>query len=118
MDTATFLLIAQVTSAITSILGIIAIYLTFRAAKGLLAGDFKNLIKISGLFLIVVVIGVISMTLYHLMEGNEIAEKAELIWYTFIYISLIFSLYESYRVIKFGKFINKPNLKAKKKRKK
>ncbi len=104
-----FELIAQVSSSITLAIGFIAIYLTIRAAIGLLPGKFRNLINLSNVFLIAVMIGTSAMVFYHFSEN----ETAELIWYIFIFVSLAFSLFESYKLIEFGKMFKKISAKKK-----
>jgi len=94
-----FELIAQVSSVITLIFGFIAIYFTMKAARGLLPGEFKDLINLSNIFLVIVIIGVSVMAFYHFSE-NEIAKN---IWDVSIFVSLFFSLFESYKLMQFGK---------------
>jgi hypothetical protein len=99
-----FDLIAQVSSSITLLFGVVAIYFTLKAARGLLAGELKGLINLSNIFLILVMIGTSAMVFYHFSENLT----AENIWYLFIFVSLIFSLFESYKLMRFGKgFIKK-----------
>ncbi len=111
MNSLTYLLIAQVSSSITSILGIIAIFMIFRAIKGLVSDEFKQLITYASIFLIITTLAVISMTFYHILNGTELSEKLELIWYVGIFISILFSLVESYKIISFGKNFVKPTRK-------
>jgi cytochrome bd-type quinol oxidase subunit 2 len=106
-----FELIAQVSSTITLVFGIIAIYFTMKAARGLLAGELRGLINLSKVFLILVMIGVSGMVVYHFNE-NEIAEN---VWYLFIFISMAFSLFESHKLMQFGKTL-RINLKKRRKK--
>ncbi|HIH39383.1 TPA: hypothetical protein HA219_01505 [Candidatus Woesearchaeota archaeon] len=105
------LLIAQVSASLTSLAGIIAMIMTFAATRGLSRDSFRSLIFKSGLFLIISVIGVTAMSAYHITAGMGLVMATELLenlWYFFMFLALIFSLYFSYTVVRFGKpFVRK-----------
>lgn len=97
------LLIAQVSSSLTVIVGIYATILTIRAARGLVDDDFKKLVVYSSIFLVLSIIGTASMAYYHITESRVESVLADNIWYIFMFLALIFSLYESYKIADFGK---------------
>lgn len=105
-----FELIAQASSSVTLVIGFVALYFTIRAAIGLLSGEFKNLINLSSISIIFIIVGVSAMAFHH-FTGNE---PVEIIWYISISLSLSFSLFESYKLIQFGKIFKK--IKARKKK--
>src|SRR3989344_999242 len=103
MELSLILLIAQISSSITVLAGLVAIILTIQAASGLLSSKFKSVLWYSALFLIITLIGITAMTFYHFSYGTEMGETLELVWYIFTFASLLFSLFESYQEIEFGK---------------
>ena len=113
----TMLFVAQASSAITTLIGIFALYLVIKSSLGLLEGDFRKTIILSSVFIALTLIGIVAMTLYHFTEGKEIAKTFELIWYIFIFASLLFSILESYKIIQFGKFVGNVSLKIKSRKK-
>ena len=122
IDIQTILLIAQSTSVLATIVGIISLISIARVTNHLESGSFREIFSSLGIFFLVTLIGVASMTVYHFLNGNEeLAENAERLWYAFMFTSLIISIYGSYIAIKFGKsiheIIKKVTNKKRKKRK-
>ena len=98
--------ITQWGSLLTVIAGIIAVVYTFRAASKVFEGDFKKMIFTSAIFLLLVTLGTAAISFYHFAEDTsyyELGETAEQIWYAFMFLGLLFSLYESWKLIQFGK---------------
>ena len=114
----TALLIAQISSILTVLAGIYATILTIKAASGLADDGFKRLILHSVIFLILSIIGTVSMAYYHITERGVYSETAENIWYAFMFLALIFSLYKSYKFAEFGKRFSLPDIKTAKTSKK
>jgi len=107
IDIQTILLIAQSTSVLATIVGIISLISIARVTNHLESGSFREIFSSLGIFFLVTLIGVASMTIYHFLYGNEeLAENAEQLWYTFMFTSLVISVYGSYIAIRFGKSIN------------
>ena len=103
------LLTAQISSSLTSLVGIaILIYLIVSVTK--LGPDrFRNIIILSMLFFLVVVVGVSTMTVYHLTEGSSLQSLHELTengWYIFMFLSLVFSILLSLKLRSFAKSFN------------
>jgi len=102
------LLTAQISSVIASIVGIcILIYLIFSFLK-LTPDRFRTLIILSIIFFFIVIIGVSTMTVYHLTYSSpsqELHELTENGWYIFMFLSLIFLIIESLKLSSFGKSI-------------
>lgn len=99
----TILLIAQISSSLTVLMGIIAIIFTISALKGLADDSFKTLIKRIAIFLVISLIGIASMTLYHIADSFGGLENALTIWYIFMFVAIVYSIYDSYSIIKFEK---------------
>src|SRR3989344_3265921 len=112
------LLTAQISSVIASIVGIcILIYLIFSFLK-LTPDRFRTLIILSIIFFFIVIIGVSTMTVYHLTYSSpsqELHELTENGWYIFMFLSLIFLIIESLKLSSFEdsmiKNINDKNMK-------
>ena len=108
IDINTLLVIAQASSAITSLIGIILLVYIARAVKHLVKDNYRKIFSWLGIFFLVVLIGVISMTFYHFLYGfEELEERAELLWYLFMFLSALISSYGSYVIIQFGKSMTK-----------
>jgi len=119
IDVQTILIIAQSTSVLTTIVGIISLISIIKLTKHLQDSSFREIFSSLGLFFFVTLIGVASMTIYHFLYGNEeLAESAEQLWYAFMFTSLIISVYGSYIAMSFGKSIHEIIRKVNKKRKK
>ena len=97
------LLTAQISSGLTVLIGIFALIFTLNAAKGLAEDSFKTFVKRMAVFLIIGLIGIVSMTTYHIADSFGGLEIASSIWYIFMFIALIYSIYDSYEIIKFEK---------------
>lgn len=107
MDLQTTLIIAQSTSVLATIVGIISLISIIRVTNHLEEGSFREIFSSLGIFFFVTLIGVFSMTIYHFLYGDEgLAENAEQSWYAFMFTSLFISIYGSYVAIKFGKSIH------------
>jgi len=103
--------ITQGSSVLAFLLGIIMLYFSYKAQNGLLKGEFKKTIITFFVFIIFVEISLFSMVIYHF----NASELAELIWFGFIYLALILSLYDSKKIIDLGRFLSKiSNIKSKK----
>ncbi len=111
------LLVAQVSSSLTILMGIIALIFTIKAISGLAEDSFKTLVKRMAIFLILSIIGISFMTAYHIMDSFGGLEWALNAWYIFMFMAIIYSIYDSYRIIKFEKPIYSITLKSKKKKK-
>src|SRR3989344_7960382 len=96
IDIQTILFIAQASSIITTLVGIIALIYIIHTVHYLANDSFRKIISSLGVFLFITIIGVASMTAYHLAYGNEIEESLEILWYIFLFIAIIYSYYESY----------------------
>lgn len=99
IDTQIPLLIAQATSALTTLIGIGALAYLIRVVYHLDESLFKKIFSSLGIFLVATLVGVASMTIYHFLaysSAGELAEMTELVWYAFIFISLIVSIYGSF----------------------
>ncbi|HLC64936.1 MAG TPA: hypothetical protein VJI46_02300 [Candidatus Nanoarchaeia archaeon] len=108
------LLVAQVSSVLTTIIGAVSLAFLFLSLRKLLAGELKNIFIIRVVFLLAVVLGVAAMTVYHLTEESqyqELSETMEGIWYIFIFVTLIASLFETYKVISFWKPLSEKKFK-------
>ena len=58
----TILLVAQISSAIASVIGIFLLIYTGKVIRHLLKDDFRRIFSMQGFFFLVVLIGVVSMT--------------------------------------------------------
>jgi|SRR3989344_2513489 len=104
----TILFVAQASSVLTTLVGIVALIYIIRTVHHLENDSFRSIISSLGVFLFITLIGVASMTVYHLVSnsGNErLLENAEILWHAFLFTAIIYSYYESYIAIKFGKSI-------------
>jgi len=108
----TILLIAQVSSALTSLAGILSLIYLVYAIKKILPGEFRNALFLSLVFLIAAVIGISSMAIYHFTENHFVYGNMHVItdnvWYSFMFLALAFSLFESWKLHKLGKSIALP----------
>lgn len=110
IETQNLLLIAQVSSVITSVIGVIALLHILRVTHHLENDSFRTIFSSLGFFLIITLTGVISMTLYHLFENinhETLTENSELLWYSFLFLAIVFSWYGSYLAIRFNKSVQK-----------
>ncbi|MBS3123525.1 hypothetical protein J4437_02725 [Candidatus Woesearchaeota archaeon] len=103
MEEAFILSVAQISSLLTVLVGFVAIFLLVRAAQGLFTGQFKTTLWLGALSFVLTLTGVTAMMFYHFGGESEVAEFLEHVWYAFIFLSLLFSLFESYHLINFGK---------------
>ena len=117
------LLIAQVSSILTSIAGLIALAFIVRSTIPLARDKFRTGIILTGLFVLLTLIGVTSMTLYHATDGTdateEFRESAENYWYVFMFAGFLFYCFESLYVASFGAHLRSADIvlsKMKKKR--
>ena len=118
MMESSFLLMAQSTSIITSMIGILALIFLIKILLHLEEGQFKNIFFSIAVFLFVTLIGVVAMTFYHLYDevNANIADSAEMIWYNFMFASLFFSIYGSITASKFFEPLKKIGNKLSKKK--
>lgn len=113
IDEEIMLLIAQASSAITSVIGIALLIYIIKVIKHLVKENYRKKFSWLGIFFLVVLLGVISMTLYHFLDGSgdykyeELAGSAEFLWYLSMFISVLISVYGSYVIIQFGKSMTK-----------
>ena len=110
IDTKIILFVAQATSAITSLVGLIVLFYIAKVVKHLAKDSFRKIFSSLAIFFLVTLVGVISMATYHLLYGTgfeEFEENMEKAWYIFMFASILISCYGSYLVIEFGKSINK-----------
>ncbi|MEK6885556.1 MAG: hypothetical protein AABX17_01160 [Nanoarchaeota archaeon] len=110
------LLVAQVSSSLTILMGIIALIFTIKAISGLAEDSFKTLVKRMAVFLILSIIGIAFMTSYHIMESYGGLDITIDIWYIFMFMAIAYSIYDSYKTIKFEKPIYSIALRTKKKK--
>ncbi|MFA5141759.1 MAG: hypothetical protein WC471_02215 [Candidatus Woesearchaeota archaeon] len=104
------LFIAQFTSVTTSIIGMIILYYIFMVVKHLNDDSFKNIFSSLAIFFLVTLMGVISMAVYHLVDGkgwDTLESSSEMIWYSFMFLSIAISSYGSHLAIEFGKSFNR-----------
>jgi len=105
--TQTVLLVAQISSVGASLTGVVALAFVIRALSRLTGGQLRDAILRTTLFTLVVVLGVSSMTLYHLTEGTaheNFSELVEKFWYLLMFTAFILSSFESIAIIQLGKF--------------
>ena len=108
IDVGTLVFIARASSAITSIIGVVLlIYMTI-VIKHLVKDNFRKILFLMGIFFLVALLGVISMTSYHFLDGtgqDQLIADTNILWYLLMFISMPISVYGSYIVISFGKSI-------------
>ena len=105
------LLVAQLSSLLTTIVGLIAVLYIFRAVNHLENDSFRETILSLGVFMFITIVGVASMTLYHFLDGysrfESLRENAELLWHAFLFLAILYSCYASYLALKLGKSLKK-----------
>ncbi|HME87310.1 MAG TPA: hypothetical protein VKE88_02765 [Candidatus Nanoarchaeia archaeon] len=101
----TILLIAQVSSVLTTLAAIVATALMFKAHKHMVDGEFKSTIFASAIFLLIATLGSAAMAGFHVSQSFTELEILEEVWYVFMFSALVFSLYESVALVTFGKKI-------------
>lgn len=102
--------IAQATSFLATLMGVGALAYLVRVVRHLDESSFKKIFSLLGIFLGVTLIGVASMAAYHVLDSTaaeELAEGTELIWYVFIFVSLIVSIHGSFTASAFGKTMSR-----------
>ena len=106
------LLVAQTSATLTTVMGLIALVMTLITIRKLASDSYRGFIIKSLLFFLIALIGVTAMTIYHYMEGlgGEIG-LLEFLWYGFMFLALVFSLYVSSDIASFGRKLQ--NLKLK-----
>ena len=100
------LLTAQISSVITSVIGIIILIYFILSFMKLTPDPFRNLIIFSIVFFAIFVISVSTMSIYHLTEGSSfqsLHELSEMGWIISMFIILILSIVESVRLRSFAK---------------
>ena len=105
-----FLLIAQVSSAITTLVGIVILASIFRSLWHLEKDSYRSVILSLGLFFLITLMCVASMTLYQIFDAratDEFAETMELLLYLFMFAAFIYSAYASYTAMRFGRSLHK-----------
>ncbi|PIN86938.1 hypothetical protein COV19_01945 [Candidatus Woesearchaeota archaeon CG10_big_fil_rev_8_21_14_0_10_44_13] len=107
------LLITKASATLTTLSGLLAAALLFISARKLAKDSFREIIMRSFLFILMILIGVTSMTIYHFTDGTEFAEKAEIAWYALMFLSIIFSCFVSVKIASFGKMFEGIGVKKK-----
>ena len=91
--------VTQISALLTLLIGAFALYFSYKAQKGLISGEFKQIILKSFIFLCLVLIAVAAMATYH-FNGSELGKWT---WVIGMFVALILSAYESKGIIAFGK---------------
>lgn len=105
INTQGWLYIAQITSSIAVLIGFGALIYLIKVVSNLDEGSFRKIFSSLGFFLMTTLIGVLVMTIYHFSSNfgtEELTEQIEPLWYIFIFVSLLASIYGSYTASAFG----------------
>ncbi len=108
MATDVILTITQLGATLTSAAAIISFMLTYAALIRLQKSFLYKVLIASLIFLLIVMMGVTSMTILHWTEHTayeSVGQKFEILWYIFMFLALVLSWFESERLIRFGKYI-------------
>ncbi len=110
MNLSTILAIAQVSSVITSIMGIVILGYVVNVLRHLLKDDFRKIFSVQGIFFLVALVGVMLMTVYHVVDGTYYERYSDILddgWFLFMFLSMPIALYNSSVIIKFGRSVEK-----------
>lgn len=92
------LFVAQISSVITSIVGILALLFLLRSLRHLTEEAFKNNLRLYTIAFVFIVAGVVAMTMYHLFEDTSLSSLGELLekgWYILMFAGFAFLIFES-----------------------
>ena len=109
------LLVAQISSTAASVIGLVAFVYACAAFSKLTTGRLRDAILRTALFTLVIVLGVSSMTFYHLTQNTaheDVSELVENFWYVFMFTAFILSCFESFSIIQVGRFLEEVDMKT------
>ncbi len=97
--------ISQISTVLTTLLGIVALIYITKSKNKLSEGDIRKFASSFIIFFIALLVGVSSMTAYHLTESasENISGIAEIVWYIFMFLAFTYACAGSIRLIRLGK---------------